>query len=96
MKMTSTGNYGDMKTSATFEQGKLYRISFKAKTEGLEENAEVPISLIFDRYTNKDPGTTEVIRCPTLNIWLALKTLTMLRRSGQFLTIGKNFPAGIK
>lgn len=64
MKMTSTGNYGDMKTSATFEQGKLYRISFKAKTEGLEENAEVPISLIFDRYTNKDPGTTEVYKVP--------------------------------
>ena len=62
MKITSTANYGDAKTTATLKQGKLYRISFKAKSEGLEQ--EVPLTLVFDRYTGKDPGTTEIYQVP--------------------------------
>ncbi len=61
MKITSTANYGDVKTGATFKQGKLYRISFKAKSEGLTE--DVPLSIIFDRQVSTK-GTTEIYNVP--------------------------------
>lgn len=63
MKLTSLNQYGNASIGATLEQGKTYRISFKAKTEGLEAEDEAPIRLIFDRWVGT-AGTTEVYEVP--------------------------------
>ncbi len=49
IKTVGTGAYGSALTSAAMKNDNTYRISFKAKTEGLAEGETKPLSIILNR-----------------------------------------------
>jgi len=55
--------YGSMQASYQFLHGKTYRISFRAKTEGLPDGETLPLTMILDRKV-ETAGTSDSYTVP--------------------------------
>ena len=64
VRVTATSNkYGSVQTPYAFENGKKYKISFRAKAENLEDGVTQPLSLILDRKVS-ETGTEDAYAVP--------------------------------